>query len=602
MISMLRAPRRFSLVLVLAVLAGPIAAPARELPSPKEPWTELRMADFTLYSNAGEGKARAIGEDFERLRDALAQLFPGLALSSPVPTSIFVFKDFFSFQPYVRSYDPQVVDKGGYFLSRQLGNYVAISADQQGQERELIYHEYIHYLLRNNAATLPLWLHEGLAEYYSTFEAGKGEARVGLPPAGHAKWLRQHELIPLTTIFAVDERSPEYHEWSRSGAFYAESWLLVHYLISGNPDRHRQMGELLRLAQAGTPPERLVTAAFGADPATLEAELRPYVKKYVFYSTRLRLRPEANLATTARPMAWPDVLSRLGDLLGNLADDHLALAAEHFHAALAAQPDQASALAGLGQLAERAGHPDEARSFYEQAAPLAPADPTVQYLLARSLLASPGADSLRRARAAVQKVVALRPEFGEAWASLGYTYQAENLSAEAVTSLEAAHRLLPFRMEVAHNLALAYARTGQAQKAGELIERMLGLGASAEEIESAREALIDEEQRRAEALIDEDRTAEAATLLEAVSAKTASPARREAIAVRLEEIRRKQSFNLFVESYNQAVELESQGDVKGAAALLEPLLATTLDPMQTERVRVLLDRLPSPQKKRGVPH
>ena len=372
MIPMLRAPRRFAFVLVLAVLAGPIAASARELPSPKEAWIELHLGDFTLYSNAGESKARAIGQDLERLRDALAQLFPGQVLSSPVPTSIFVFKDFFSFQPYVRSYDSQVVDKGGYFLSRQLGNYVAISADQNGQERELVFHEYVHYLLRNNAATLPLWLHEGLAEYYSTFEAGKGEGRVGLPPAGHAQWLRQHELVPLPRIFAVDERSPEYNEWSRGGAFYAESWLLVHYLISGNPDRRRQAGELLRLAQAGTPPERLLTAAFGTDPATLEAELRPYVKKYVFFSTRLPLRSAANPATTARPMAWPEVLSRLGDLLGNLADDHLALAAEHFRAALAAQPGQASALAGLGQLAERAGHPDEARSFYEQAAPLAP--------------------------------------------------------------------------------------------------------------------------------------------------------------------------------------------------------------------------------------
>ncbi len=592
---------------IAGTIAGPTAAAARDLPSPKEPWTELRTADFTIYSNAGEHKAREIGEDLERLRDALAQLSPGLVLSSPVPTSIFVFKDASSFQPYARSYNSKVVDKGGYFLGRQLGNYVAVNADQHGQERELVYHEYIHYLLRNNVATLPLWLHEGLAEYYSTIEVGKGEARVGLPPAQHVQWLRQHALIPLATIFAVDEHSPEYNEQARSGGFYAESWLLVHYLISGSPERRGEAAGLLRLAQAGTPPDRLFAAAFGAAPAALEAELRPYVKNYQFYSTRLPLRPEANLAMTARPMAWPELLSRLGDLLGNLADDHLALAAEHFRAALAAQPApgvQASALAGLGLLAERAGKADEARGFYERAAPLAPADPTVQFLLARSLLASPSADSLRRARAALQKVVATSPEFGEAWASLGYTYQAEeNLNAEAVAALEAAHRLLPFRMDVAHNLAVAYARTGQGQKAGELIERVLVPGgASAEEIENAREALIDEEQRRAEELIDGERTAEAVDLLRAVSAKTANPARREAIARRLEEIRGRQSFNLFVERYNQAVELADQGDVKGATAILEPLLTTTLDPMQAERARTLLDRLTPPRKKRGVPH
>ncbi len=611
---MLRAPRRFAPFLVLAALsfwtiAGPIAAAARDLPSPKGPWIELRTADFTLYSNAGERRAREIGENLERLRDALGQLAPGLVLSSPVPTSIFVFKDDFSFQPYALTYNSKLVDKGGYFLRRQLGNYVAmaINADERGQERELFCHEYIHYLLRNNLATLPLWLHEGLAEYYSTLEVHQGEARVGLPPPQHVQWLRQHALIPLNTLFAVDERSPEYDVRPRSGGFSAESWLLVHYLLSGSPDRRGKAAELLRLARAGTPPDRLFAAAFGADPAVLEAELRPYVKNYQFYSTRLPLRPQASPAMSVRPMSWPETLSRLGDLLGNLADDHLALAAEHFRAALAAQPApaaQALALAGLGQLAERAGKAEEARAFYERAAPLAPADPTVQYLLARSLLAGPDpdADSLRRARAVLQKVVATSPDFGEAWASLGDTYEAEeNLGAEAVTALEAAHRLLPERMDVAHNLALAYARTGQGQKAGELIEHVLVPGgASAEEIANAREALsMDEGQRRAEELIDGERTDEAGALLQALNAKTASPARREAIARRLAEIRSRQSFNLFVERYNQALELANQGDAKGAAAILEPLLSTTLDPMQAERARDLLERLRPPPKKGG---
>jgi cytochrome c-type biogenesis protein CcmH/NrfG len=232
----------------------------------------------------------------------------------------------------------------------------------------------------------------------------------------------------------------------------------------------------------------------------------------------------------------------------------------------------------------------------------------VQYLLARSLLADPGADSLRRARAALQKVVATSPGFGEAWASLGYTWQAEeSLGPEAVTSLEAAHRLLPFRMDVAHNLAVAYARTGQGEKARETIERVLVPGgASPEEIENAREALVDGEQRRAEELVEADRLAEAVTLLETVSARTTSPARREAIAGRLAEIRSKQNFNLFVELYNQAVERVNQGDVKGAAAILEPLLTSTLDPMQTERARSLLERLRPPHdkdksRKNGVP-
>jgi tetratricopeptide (TPR) repeat protein len=589
--------------LLVAVLAGTLAVPARALPSQKDPWIELHTADFTLYSNAGEKKTRAIGEDLERLRDALAQLSPGIGLNSPVPTYIFVFKDKAAFQPYQKTYNGQPLFSSGYFLSRQLANYVAVDADQHGEERAIIYHEYLHYVMRNSYASLPLWLHEGLAEYYSTFQVGRDEARVGLPIREHVLWLRQHPLIPLTTLFAVDERSPEYNESSRRGGFYAESWALVHYLVSGSPERHRQAAEYLRLAQSGSLPDRIFAQAFGADPAALERELGNYVKKYLFDFTRVPIRPEANLAMEVRPMAWPDVLYRLGDLLANLADDHRAAAEEHFRAALAARPDYGPALAGLGYLEERAGHPpdqpDAARSYYEKAAKLAPDDFLVQYLYARNLLEDPGVDSLRLARAALNRVVALRPDFGEAWARLGYTYQSEeNLTPEAVQALETAHRLLPSRADVSHNLAVAYARTGQPRKAEELIERALVPANEPEKLESAREALLDQEQRRAEELIDQDKVEEAIPFLERVRTKTARPERRAAMTRRLGEIRRTLNFNAFVQRYNQAVELANRGNVQGAVALLEPLLTTTEDLTQVERARSLIEHLKPPRKKR----
>ena len=81
-----------------ALILMAAATPARALPK-KEPWIELRTANFTLFSNAGEKTVRRVGADLERLRDALSQLVPGLALNSPSPTYIFVFKNEASFQP-----------------------------------------------------------------------------------------------------------------------------------------------------------------------------------------------------------------------------------------------------------------------------------------------------------------------------------------------------------------------------------------------------------------------------------------------------------------------------------------------------------------------
>lgn len=54
-----------------------------------------------------------------------------------------------------------------------------------------------------------------------------------------------------------------------------------------------------------------------------------------------------------------------------------------------------------------------------------------------------------------------------------------------------------------------------------------------------------------------------------------------------------------MDGYNQAVDLANRGDVKGALAILEPLIETTQDSTQVERARTLAARLQKPEKKRS---
>ena len=582
-----------------ALLLAALAAPALALPSQKDPWIEVRTASFTLFSNASERITRQVGADLERLHDALAQLAPGLTLQSPNPTWIFVFKNGDALLPYLRLYQGSPLASGGYFLSVGQANYVAVDGNPRGNHTGIVYHEYFHYLARNNYGDLPLWLHEGLAEYYSTFKVTKDEAQIGLPIAEHVLWLRQNPWIPLAQLFTAELSSKEYNETSHRGAFYAESWALVHYLLNGNPERHRQVVELLRLTKGGTPGKEASQKVFGGDPTALEKELRTYAKSYLFPCLRAPIQPEANLAMEVRPMAWADVLFRLGDLLANVDDEHRAAAEEHFRAALAAHPDYGPALSGLGFLAEHANHSQEARSWYEKAAKVSPDDFIIQFRYARNLLADPGPDSLRAARAALIRTVALRPDFGEAWASLGYTYQAEErIDEDAVHALEMAHRLLPSRMDVAHNLALAYASTGHRQQARELIDRVLAPQADPDLVANAREALVAEDYRHAEDMVSQGKVAEALPLLEQVRDATRQPERRRTLELRIDEIHKVLDFNRFVEQYNQAVDLANHGDLRGAVAILEPLAETARDPTQAEQARNLLQKLKKPSSPR----
>jgi 5'-deoxynucleotidase YfbR-like HD superfamily hydrolase len=154
-------------------------------------------------------------------------------------------------------------------------------------------------------------------------------------------------------------------------------------------------------------------------------------------------------------------------------------------------------------------------------------------------------------------------------------------------------------MDVAHNLAVAYARTGQREKAQALIDGVLVPRAGPEMVANAREALVDEDYKQAEELILQNKLDEALPLLEELRERTSLSGRKAEIADRITEIREAQSYNRFVDGYNQAVDLANRGDVKGAIAILEPLIETTSNATQAERARTLVERLREPEKKRS---
>jgi tetratricopeptide (TPR) repeat protein len=590
---------------VLAILAGLLVsgAPARALPPPdKDPWIELRTPSFVLFSDAGEKNARRVAEKLERLRSVLGQLNPGLKLTSPNPTYVFVFRSNDAFKPYRRIYNGRPVDVGGYFLTRAEANWVAVNGDPRGDEEAIINHEYLHYILRNNYPSLPLWFNEGMAEVYSSFEATDRAARIGIPIPEHVYWLRRHPLIPPAQLFAMDQGSPDYNEGDRRGVFYAESWALVHYLLVGSPEHRRQAPLYLQEMAREQPAPDAFRRAFGLDDAALEKEIRAYVGKSLFEVQLAPVQADGDAATelhaTRRDLPRAEALARLGSLLLSLDPSLWPAAAEHFHAALALDAGQPQALAGLGWLASLGGRPQEALPWLEKASRKAPDDFVIQYLYGLALLEDkPGPADLRQARDAFARAVALQPEFGEAWARLAFAQAQEDpIPAEAVRSFETAHRLLPTHTDIAYNLVLAYARTGQRERAEEVIDHVLAVHGKPDEVQRARAAVVQEQRRDAEELIGQGELEQAAALLERLVAQSPTLEQKTDLVSRLDDVRHVLEYNRFVGRYNQAMELAGR-DPKGAIAILEELVATTREPGQLEQAKKVLESLKAERRR-----
>ena len=225
------------LFLLLPIFAAALS-PARDK---AETWTEISSPHFIVVTNASEKQGRRVADQFERMRSVFHVAFPKLKIDPGSPIIVLAIKDEKDF----KALEPTAylakgsLKLGGLFLRAPDKNYVLMRLDAEGEHPyAVVYHEYTHLLLGKAAEWLPLWMNEGLAEFYQNTEIREKDVFLGKASGESLLLLKQSKILPLKTLFAVDASSPYYHEESKGSVFYAESWALVHYLEQ--QDRHQK--------------------------------------------------------------------------------------------------------------------------------------------------------------------------------------------------------------------------------------------------------------------------------------------------------------------------------------------------------------------------
>jgi tetratricopeptide (TPR) repeat protein len=351
-------------------------------------WTRLRSANFLFIGDAPERDIRALARSLEQFRDALARALPNSHSQSVAPTIVLVFTSERSFEPFMPRFAGKTVRIGGMFRGAEDVNYIALAMDRRADGLRTAFHEYTHLLVSDTIVSLPLWLVEGLAEFYETFEERDGgeTGLIGVPSAHHLQVLRS-QFIPLEELMAIDETSPIYNENSRRSSFYSTSWALTHYLLLGNPDRMRQLDRYIAHLRADLPQEQAFRDAFRMDPGTLEKELRQYVSRLRFpavcvdYGASLR----ASVPDGGERIEDWEARGYLGDFLARdreRGEEGRALLTE----VLNVRADAPFALQALGRIERQSGNVEAAVNLLQRAAALAPDDVAVHVELARALM------------------------------------------------------------------------------------------------------------------------------------------------------------------------------------------------------------------------
>ena len=484
-------------LLPTALMLAVVAAPATAQPERPEEWLLVRSANFTVHSDAEAERAVEIATGLERLRDAFARLSPEVSLSSPVPTRIVAFRDDDSFAGYKTVADRDGVKILGQFLAHRDGNFIALNADPSlVGSLATIQHEYVHQLVQHNLPRVPLWFNEGLAEYYSTFAVDSGVAVVGRPVERHLRWLSAHPRFSLDEVLAATRESAAEHGSEAAGQLYAVSWLLVHYLLSGDADRLDATAELLYLLAGGEDPETAVYEALELDAAELGRRLRDYLQQPLAQAG-WRLTAEESHAPVVRPAVAADLLSHLGDLLAR--QQKTAAAARHYDLALAYDAFHAGATSGLATVRDLEGRLEEATVLHREAISFEPLEPEPYLRFGRHLIslvqsglpdAKSALELAREARAMFAAAADIAPGFAECRAMLGAAQLLPGGEPErGIGLLEEVRRELPQRPDVVFHLIQLYLADDRVAPALALLSGSLTRLADAEMVARAREAV-----------------------------------------------------------------------------------------------------------------
>ncbi|HEX7955694.1 MAG TPA: DUF1570 domain-containing protein, partial [Pyrinomonadaceae bacterium] len=383
--------RLFPLLFLLVALAA-ASTPPRGARAEKKAagggWVSVRSQNFLVEGGARERDLRRVAARLEEYRAAFSRLLSGEHFDAGVPTAVVVFPDdaaYAPFQPLLRGRAARGVS--GYFQPGADVNYITVALEGGADDPTLL-HEYAHLLVNNHFSAAPLWLKEGLAEFYSTARvSGDGRRlKLGEPPAQRVLQLRRSaELIPLATLFAVDQGSPFYSESGKRGLFYAQSWALVHYLSEARGGGREALARFTSLLAGGAPVGEALRGAYGAGTPEVEAGLAAYVRagRYPSAASDYALPLDFEDSLSARPLSEAEVAARLGDLL--LHTDRHDEAEGYLKRAVELDPRLGAARVSFGALRLRQGRHAEAREQLRRAVEADPSSHLAHYFLADAL-------------------------------------------------------------------------------------------------------------------------------------------------------------------------------------------------------------------------
>lgn len=282
------------------LLLGALVGLALALPAEAR-WLRAETDKFVVY---GDGTERAIREFATKLDtyDKVLRAFnpatrnrtPGTKLQVVLLKSAESLK---RIQPALPKY------AAGFYIAMNEGVFAFALREGGLGDDDALFHEYAHhFMLENFPTAYPAWFVEGWAEYFMTAEINGATVKVGGYNPARAYGIFNETWLPLDQL--MSSTTAETRQDRRS-AYYAQAWLLMHYMRS-DPARAAQLDQATRAIAAGEPPVKAFQDATGLTMEQLTQALKRY-NKLPAYTVTLKDASPPFMTVAAMPASTDEL-------------------------------------------------------------------------------------------------------------------------------------------------------------------------------------------------------------------------------------------------------------------------------------------------------
>jgi tetratricopeptide (TPR) repeat protein len=418
-------------------------------------WVRVTAPEFELFTSAGEKKGKDTIRHFEQVREFFLKASP---VRGPIdfPVQIVEFGSDEQYQPFRPD-----TGTAAYFFGTPGRDYIVLGPQASGNYPVSI-HEYMHLIIRHSGLRIPVWLNEGWADVYSTLRPMGKETAVGdliddrMQILTRAKWLDFNELTSTT------RDSPNYHEASRIGIFYAESWALTHMLYL-SPEYKDNFGKFVMALHRGSSAAEACRIAFDRTPDEVFRDLQAYFDRKKIYGRVFEAglgNHEAEPAATA--MTGFDSRLMLANLMfasRKVAEANLVYAGLEME-----QPDRPELARAIGSAALATRDVEKARRYFEKA--FAEGDADAEMCLQLALLEGFAKQRPEKIIPILERALKSKPDFAEAKIRLGLAMIDARDFAAGISRLMAISNVTPDHAPAVFcGLSYAYIETGDTAAA-----------------------------------------------------------------------------------------------------------------------------------------